>query len=115
MGVIDIIANGPEVGAFYQGTVTRLMDFGAFVAIAPGVEGLVHISKLDVKRVEKVEDVVSVGDTIKVKVTEIDDRDRINLSRRDALVELDGMAVEEGADEDRRPRKEGRAGFRSRR
>ncbi len=117
MDVIDIIARGPEVGAFYQGTVTRLMDFGAFVEIAPGVEGLVHVSKLDVKRVEKVEDVVSVGDIIKVKVTEIDDRDRINLSRRDALVELDGMTVEEGADEgERRPRRDsGRQGFRNRR
>ena len=115
-GVIDIIANGPEVGAFYQGTVTRLMEFGAFVEIAPGVEGLVHISKLDVKRVEKVEDVVSVGDIIKVKVTEIDDRDRINLSRRDALIELDGMVAEDdGERTERRPRREGgRPGFRSR-
>ena len=116
MDVIDIIAQGPEVGAFYQGTVTRIMEFGAFVEIAPGVEGLVHVSKLDVKRVEKVEDVVSVGDIIKVKVTEIDDRDRINLSRRDALVELDGMTVEEGTDEERRPKRDGdRRGFRGRR
>ena len=117
MDVIDIIAQGPEVGAFYQGTVTRLMDFGAFVEIAPGVEGLVHISKLDVKRVAKVEDVVSVGDIIKVKVTEIDDRDRINLSRRDALVELDGMTVEEDADAgERRPKRDGaRPGFKGRR
>ena len=92
------------------------MDFGAFVEIAPGVEGLVHISKLDVKRVEKVEDVVSVGDIIKVKVTEIDDRDRINLSRRDALIELDGMVAEDdGERTERRPRREGgRPGFRSR-
>ena len=58
------------------------MTFGAFVEIAPGKEGLVHISKLDVKRVEKVEDVVSVGDQVLVKVTEIDDQGRINLSRR---------------------------------
>ena len=116
MGVIEIIANGPEVGAFYQGTVTRLMEFGAFVEIAPGVEGLVHISKLDVKRVGKVEDVVSVGDLIKVKVTEIDDRDRINLSRRDALIELDGMVAEDNGDEgERRPKKDGnRSGFRRR-
>ena len=116
MGVIEIIAEGPEIGAFYQGTVTRIMDFGAFVEIAPGVEGLVHVSKLDVKRVEKVEDVVTVGDIIKVKVTEIDDRDRVNLSRRDALVELDGMTVEESADEERRPRRDGdRRGFKGRR
>jgi polyribonucleotide nucleotidyltransferase len=61
------------------------MNFGAFVEIAPGKEGLVHISQLDKKRVAKVEDVVSVGDEIKVLVTEIDDKGRINLSRKDAL------------------------------
>lgn len=103
--VINMIANGPEVGAYYRGVVTRLMDFGAFVEIAPGIEGLVHISKLDVKRTEKVEDVVSVGDQIKVKVTEIDDRDRINLSRRDALIELDGMVPENDISEERTQRK----------
>ena len=64
------------------------MNFGAFVEIAPGKEGLVHISKLDAKRVEKVEDVVNVGDEIIVKVTEIDDQNRINLSRKDALADL---------------------------
>ena len=105
--VIGMIANGPEVGAFYRGIVTRIMDFGAFVEIAPGIEGLVHISKLDVKRTEKVEDVVTVGDQIKVKVTEIDDRDRVNLSRRDALIELDGMVPENDISEDRPQRKPG--------
>ena len=60
------------------------MNFGAFVEIAPGKEGLVHISKLDTKRVERVEDVVAVGDAIVVKVTDIDQQGRINLSRRDA-------------------------------
>ena len=64
------------------------MNFGAFVEIAPGKEGLVHISKLDTKRVEKVEDVVNVGDEIIVKVTEIDEQNRINLSRKDALADL---------------------------
>ena len=103
--VIGMIANGPEVGAFYRGIVTRIMDFGAFVEIAPGIEGLVHISKLDVKRTEKVEDVVTVGDQIKVKVTEIDDRDRVNLSRRDALIELDGLVPENDISEDRPQRK----------
>ena len=63
----------------------RLMAFGAFVEILPGKEGLVHISKLDTKRVEKVEDVVSVGDEIIVKVIEIDKQGRINLSRKDAM------------------------------
>ncbi len=105
--VIGMIANGPEVGAYYRGVVTRIMDFGAFVEIAPGIEGLVHISKLDVKRTEKVEDVVSVGDQIKVKVTEIDDRDRVNLSRRDALIELDGMVPENDISSEERPRKSG--------
>ena len=83
--IIETIAKDPEVGAFYKGRVTRLMNFGAFVEIAPGKEGLVHISKLDTKRVERVEDVVSVGDEIIVKVTEIDSQGRINLSGRDAL------------------------------
>lgn len=83
--IIETIAKDPEVGAFYKGRVTRLMNFGAFVEIAPGKEGLVHISKLDTKRVERVEDVVPVGDEIIVKVTEIDSQGRINLSRRDAL------------------------------
>ena len=61
------------------------MSFGAFVEIAPGKEGLVHISKLDKKRVEKVEDVVSVGDTIRVKVLGTDEKGRLNLSRKDTL------------------------------
>jgi len=68
--------------------VTRLMNFGAFVEIAPGKEGLVHISKLDERRVEKVEDVVAPGDEILVMVTEIDQQGRINLSRRDALAAM---------------------------
>ncbi|MBQ1989092.1 MAG: polyribonucleotide nucleotidyltransferase [Clostridia bacterium] len=99
VSIVELIANDPEVGAIYSGKVTRLMTFGAFVEIAPGKEGLVHISKLDVKRVEKVEDVVAVGDQVIVKVTEIDDQGRINLSRRDALVEINGAVVEDGADE----------------
>ncbi len=86
--VIKTIAMDPEVGAVYKGKVTRLMAFGAFVEIAPGKEGLVHISKLDTKRVEKVEDVVTVGDEVLVKVTEIDSQGRINLSRRDVLEAL---------------------------
>ena len=104
ISIIETIANDPEIGAVYKGIVTRLMSFGAFVEIAPGKEGLVHISKLDVKRVEKVEDVVHVGDEVIVKVTEIDDQGRLNLSRRDALVEVNGAVVEEGADEPRKPR-----------
>ncbi len=87
--IVETIANGPEVGAIYRGKVVRIMDFGAFVEIVPGMDGLVHISKLDKSRVEKVEDVVSVGDEIVVKVTEIDRQNRINLSRKDALAEIE--------------------------
>ena len=86
--IVETITMEPEVGALYSGKVTRLMTFGAFVEIAPGKEGLVHISKLAPERVEKVEDVVSVGDTVVVKVTEIDAQGRINLSRKDALADM---------------------------
>lgn len=107
--VVKLIATDPEVGAFYNGVVTRTTAFGAFVEIAPGKEGLVHISKLDVKRTEKVEDVVNVGDSIIVKCTEIDDQGRINLSRRDALIELEGMTPENDIDDEpRRPRRDNR-------
>ena len=82
---VEAIAFDPEPGTVYTGKVTRLMSFGAFVEIAPGKEGLVHISKLDKKRVERVEDVVSVGDTIKVKVLGTDEKGRLNLSRKDAM------------------------------
>ena len=70
-----------------MGKVTKITTFGAFVEVLPNKEGLVHISKLDKNRVNKVEDVVSVGDEILVKVTEIDNQGRINLSRKDALLE----------------------------
>jgi polyribonucleotide nucleotidyltransferase len=86
---IKTIVEDPEIGAIYKGKVTRLMNFGAFVEIAPGKEGLVHISKLDTRRVERVEDVVAVGDAIVVKVTDIDQQGRINLSRRDAILALE--------------------------
>lgn len=88
ISIINTIAFDPEIGSIYKGKVTRLMNFGAFVEIAPGKEGLMHISKLDMQRVGKVEDVVSVGDEIVVKVVEIDDQGRLNLSRKDALVDL---------------------------
>lgn len=89
VAMVETIARDPEVGAFYKGRVTKLMPFGAFVEIAPGKEGLVHISKLDTKRVERVEDVVNVDDEILVKVTEIDSQGRINLSRKDALIAME--------------------------
>ena len=115
ISIVELIANDPEIGGIYSGKVTRLMTFGAFVEIAPGKEGLVHISKLDVKRVEKVEDVVNVGDQVIVKVTEIDDQGRINLSRRDALVEVNGAVVEPDADDVPQPRPARRDGSRERR
>lgn len=105
--IVKLIATDPEVGSFYNGIVTRIMNFGAFVEIAPGKEGLVHISRLDVKRTEKVEDVVNVGDSVIVKCIEIDDQGRINLSRRDALIELEGMKPENEIDETpRKPRRD---------
>ncbi len=94
MDIIDTIINDPEAGSYYTGKVTRIMDFGAFVEIAPGKEGLVHISRLDIKRTDKVTDVVDVGDVIKVKVLEVDEKGRLNLSRRDALIDLDGAVPE---------------------
>ncbi|MHC1718779.1 MAG: polyribonucleotide nucleotidyltransferase [Acidaminococcaceae bacterium] len=83
--MIEGIVAVAEVGKVYTGKVTRLMNFGAFVEILPGKEGLVHISQLSTERVEKVEDVVSVGDEIAVKVVEIDQKGRINLSRKAVL------------------------------
>ncbi|MDD6489330.1 MAG: polyribonucleotide nucleotidyltransferase [Clostridia bacterium] len=94
MTIIDTIVRDPEPGAIYKGRVTRLMDFGAFVEIAPGKEGLCHISQLDVKRTEKVTDVVNVDDVIIVKVLDIDDKGRLNLSRREALIEVEGLTPE---------------------
>ena len=88
LAVVETIAKDPEIGAIYKGKVTRILNFGAFVEIVPGKEGLVHISKLDFHRVEKVQDVVNEGDEVVVKVVEIDDQGRINLSRKDAIAEL---------------------------
>ncbi len=111
LDIIHTIANDPEVGAIYKGVVTRLMSFGAFVEIAPGKEGMVHISHLDVKRIDKVEDVVTVGDEIIVEVLPIDDQGRLNLSRRNALIKVEGLVPEnEISDEPRKPRQGGNRG-----
>lgn len=83
--MVESITKDAEVGEVYNGKVMRIMNFGAFVEILPGKEGLVHISKLAHERVDKVEDVVKVGDEIMVKVTDIDDQGRINLSRKAIL------------------------------
>jgi len=85
---IDDIVFVPEVGKLYYGRVVRLMTFGAFVELAPGKDGLVHISKLAEKRIEKVEDACKIGDMMWVKVTEIDEKGRVNLSHKDALREI---------------------------
>ncbi|MDD6161096.1 MAG: polyribonucleotide nucleotidyltransferase [Oscillospiraceae bacterium] len=87
--MIDTIVFVPEVGALYYGKVVRILQFGAFVELAPGKDGMVHISKLANHRVEKVEDVVNIGDMIWVKVTEIDEKGRVNLSYKDALKEIE--------------------------
>jgi len=83
--IIDTLVRDVELGSTYTGKVTRIMNFGAFVEILPGKEGLVHISQLALERVEKVEDIVKVGDEIIVKVTEIDRQGRVNLSRKELL------------------------------
>ena len=86
--MIDTIVFVPQVGELYYGKVVRILQFGAFVELAPDKDGMVHISKLADHRVDKVEDVVNIGDMIWVKVTEIDDKGRVNLSYRDALKEI---------------------------
>ncbi len=99
ISIIEGIVKVVVPGEIYLGKVIKLMAFGAFVEILPGKEGLVHISKLDMKRVEKVEDIVDVGDEILVKVTEIDQQGRINLSRRDALIDMENKEKAEAAQE----------------
>ena len=86
--MIETIVFVPEVGALYYGKVVRILQFGAFVELAPGKDGMVHISKLADHRVNKVEDVVNIGDMIWVKVTDIDDKGRVNLSHKDAVREI---------------------------
>jgi polyribonucleotide nucleotidyltransferase len=92
---IDDIVFVPEVGALYYGKVVRIIPIGAFVELAPGKDGMIHISKLENRRVEKVEDVLKVGDMTWVKVIEIDDRGRVNLSRKDAIKEREKMGLKD--------------------
>ena len=87
--MIDTIIFVPQVGELYYGKVVRILQFGAFVELAPGKDGMVHISKLAERRVEKVEDVVNIGDMIWVKVTDLDEQGRVTLSYKDALRELE--------------------------
>ncbi|MBR4948876.1 MAG: polyribonucleotide nucleotidyltransferase [Clostridiales bacterium] len=109
--IINGIVSDPEVGTEYDGVVTRLMDFGAFVEFLPGKEGLVHISKMDWNRVEKVEDVLHEGDKVHVKLIEIDSQGRLNLSIRDCLPKPEGYIEEEPRRREGRPSRERRGGF----
>jgi polyribonucleotide nucleotidyltransferase len=103
------IASDPEIDRVYDGVVKRIMDFGAFVEILPGKEGLVHISKLSRQRIEKVTDVVKEGQQIPVKLLEIDKQGRLNLSYIDAI-DPDGAPSGDNGDggrRDNRPRNNG--------
>ena len=85
--IIRGLTEDPEIGRVYEGTVRRIVNFGAFVEILPNRDGLVHISELDTKRVAKVEDVLAEGDTVKVKVIGIDPEGKVKLSRKAVMVE----------------------------
>jgi polyribonucleotide nucleotidyltransferase len=110
--MVESLTKEVKVGETYLGTVTRLMNFGAFVAFLPGKEGLVHISQLAPQRVEKVEDVVKIGDQIMVKIMEVDSQGRINLSRKAVLPGAEAVA-EEAAYVPRGPRPDGPGGGRN--
>ncbi len=111
--IIKDIVREVEIGAIYEGTVRKVMDFGAFVEVLPGTDGLVHISQLDHRHVKKVTDVVKEGDKVVVKVLGIDERGKISLSRKAALPEAarlhaEGEEAEEGEERPERPEREGR-------
>ena len=111
MAIIKGIVADPEVGTEYEGVVTRLMQFGAFVEFLPGKEGLVHISKMAWSRVENVEDAVKEGDVVKVKLLEVDSQGRYNLSMRDCMEKPEGYVEEEAAPRrGDRPNRERRGG-----
>jgi polyribonucleotide nucleotidyltransferase len=108
MEMVKALTTTPEVGAVFTGKVTRLMKFGVFVELVPGVEGMVHISQLDTKRTERVEDVVKVGDEVTVKVVEIDDLGRINLSRKVLMPGGEGSDTSRPGSRGDRPGRDGR-------
>ena len=107
--IIEGIAKDPQVGDTFEGKVVRIMSFGAFIEYAPGKDGMLHISKMANKRVEKVEDVMNIGDIIPCKIAEIDSQGRINLLRTDIEYEDESMPVR------RPPRRDGERGGRDRR
>jgi polyribonucleotide nucleotidyltransferase len=88
LDIIQGITASPEVGRIYQGTVRRIADFGAFVEILPGTDGLLHVSQIDEKRVEAVRDFLKEGDKIPVKVLEVDRQGKIRLSLKEARREM---------------------------
>jgi polyribonucleotide nucleotidyltransferase len=103
------ICEEPEVGKVYEGKVRRVTDFGAFVQILPNTDGLLHISELEYYRVNRVEDIVNVGDTVKVKVLEIDNDGKIRLSRKALMPKPDRpMGGDGGDDRTSRPNRRGR-------
>ena len=104
--IIEGIAKDIEVGDVFTGKVVRIMNFGAFVELAPGKDGMIHISKLDTRRVEKVEDVVNIGDELEVKVNEIDAQGRINLIRNDITYSSSEPARRNDGGHRRPPRRE---------
>ena len=97
LDTIKSIVTEPEIGAIYKGKVVRVKEFGAFVEFAPGKEGMVHISELENRRVEKVEDVCNVGDMIIVKIIKIDNQGKIGLSRKEALADIEAKKKEKEA------------------
>ena len=111
--MVEAISAVPEVGKTYHARVVRIMpNLGAFVQFMPGKDGLVHISQLDHKRVERVEDVVHEGDEFDVKVLEVDSQGRVNLSRKALLPLPEGMTLEESQRHSERPHHSSRPPFR---
>ncbi len=104
---INQILREAKVGEIYDGKVVRLEKFGAFVELFPGTDGLLHVSKIDYKRVEKPEDVLKLGDVIKVIVTEIDEKGRVNVSHRDLMEKPEGWDEEQRAKRAARERRDG--------
>jgi len=110
--MIQRIVEVPEVGKIYQGKVVRLMDFGAFVEILPGKDGLVHVSQMDMNRIEKVADFAHVGDEWEVKLMEIDREGRLNLSRKATLPGYDPSQEKPREPREPRVRRDGDRGHR---
>ena len=109
--IVKAVTMEPEVGMEFDGTVTRMMTFGAFVEIAPGKEGLVHISEMDWKRTERVEDICKTGDAMRVKLIKVDDQGRLDLSRKALLDKPEGYVEPPPRDRNRGGRGGGRSRF----